>query len=45
MNLLVWVTSVPPKRLEWKLMDWLHSASKLMVAKSYAAAISSLYMV
>ena len=34
MNFVVWLTSVPPKRLEWKDIDWLHSASKLIVAKS-----------
>ena len=34
MNLLVWLTNVPPNRFEWKLMDWLHSVSKLMVARS-----------
>ncbi len=34
MNFVVWLTSVPPKRLEWKDIDWLHNASKLIVAKS-----------
>ena len=34
MNLEVCDTSVPPKRLEWNVIDWLESASKLMVAKS-----------
>ena len=34
MNLVVWLTSVPPKRLEWNDIDWLHSASNDMVARS-----------
>ena len=34
MNFDVWLTSVPPKRFEWNGIDWLHSASKLIVARS-----------
>lgn len=34
MNLVVWLTSVPPKRLEWKVMDWFESASNASVARS-----------
>ena len=28
MNFVVWLTSEPPKRLVWKVMDWLESVSK-----------------
>ena len=34
MNLVVWLTSVPPNLLEWNDIDWLDSASNDMVARS-----------
>ena len=40
-NFCAWLTSEPPKRFEWNVIDWFDSVSNVRVASSYDARIST----